>query len=75
MRHTQVFDAAVAAAFQDVGEPHDIGIHVGLRVYQGITDTGLGSQVNNGVEGVFPEKCLHCRPVGKVCFLEGEVHF
>ena len=39
--------AIVSASFQDVCKPDQIGVHVGVRIFQGITNPGLSRQIDD----------------------------
>jgi hypothetical protein len=47
----------MARALEDVHEANDIGIHVRMRVLDGIPHPGLGGQIHDGVERL--EQALH----------------
>ncbi len=53
----QVLDPVVAAALQDVGEAGQVGVHIGHRVLDGVTDPGLGGEVDDPLRPV-PRKGL-----------------
>jgi len=50
----QVFDAAMAASFEDVEEADDVAVDVGARVLQRVAHAGLRGEVDHavGLEGV-----------------------
>ena len=45
----QMLNRKMTAGFQNVVEADDVGFHVGIRVINGITDTGLRGQVYDNV--------------------------
>ena len=52
----QVGDRKAAASFQNVEEAHQIALDVGLRLFDGVTDTGLRRQMADGPEAFAPEE-------------------
>ncbi len=42
--------AMVSAALEDIAEAKQIGVDIGERVFQGVADPGLGSQVDHPVQ-------------------------
>ncbi len=76
----QMFNIMVPSGFQDVYEPCNVAVDVGIRVFEAVAHTCLGSEVANFVE-VFLFKQLHypvligkidfCKPVVRVlcCFV------
>ena len=65
----------VTTTFQDVGETHQIGIDVGMRILQGVPHARLGRQVNHTLWLVLSEQGLHGGPVGHVLTNLGESWF
>ncbi len=49
----QVLNAVVAATFQDVSETDDVAVYVGERILNGVTHTGLGSEVDHALGLVY----------------------
>ncbi len=66
----EVFDFKVAACFQDVVETDEVALDVGIRVRDGIADTGLGGEVHDDGKVVFLEQAVDCSLVGEVRFYE-----
>ena len=56
----QVLNAVVAATFQDVSEADDVAVYVGERVLNGVTHSGLGSEVDHAL-GLVGGKALFNR--------------
>jgi len=52
----KVPDAEPPARLQHVQKPRHIGIDVGLRIFQTVTNAGLGGQVENRLEPVLGEQ-------------------
>ena len=48
-----MLDPVVAAGFENVHEAGNIGIDVGARVFDTVSDTGLGSEVDHAIETMF----------------------
>ena len=69
----EVLDAVVAAAFEQVGEADDVGLHVGVRILQRVAHAGLRGEVDDGVEVAFFEQVFGHHAVGDVVFEEAEV--
>ena len=42
-----MFDPLCAAAFQQIGKTHKIGLHIGLRIFQAVAYPGLRGQVDH----------------------------
>ena len=57
-REEQMFAAVVAAAFQHVDEAFDIRIDIGVRIFQRITNAGLGSEMNDDWKSMLREQRL-----------------
>ena len=68
-----MLDAVVAAAFEQVGEADDVGLHVGVRILQRVAHAGLRGEVDDGVEVALLEQVLHHHAVGDVVLEEAEV--
>ena len=68
-----MFDAALAAALDDVQEAGDVALHVQMRVLGGIADAGLGGKVHDPGEAFAAEQGLHGLAVRKLDLLEAEV--
>lgn len=66
----EVFDLIVATCFQDVVETDEVALDVGIRVRDGIADTGLGGEVHDDGKVVFLEQAVDCSLVGEVRFYE-----
>jgi hypothetical protein len=69
----EVLDAVVAAAFEQVGEADDVGLHVGVRILQRVAHAGLRGEVDDGIEVALLEQVLHHHAVGDVVLEEAEV--
>ncbi len=44
-----MLDRIATAVLQDVPEPGDVAVYIGLRVFQGVAHAGLGGEVNHHV--------------------------
>ena len=62
----EVLNLIVAACFQDVVETDEVALDVGIRVRDGIADTGLGGEVHDDGKVVFLEQAVDCSLVGEV---------
>ena len=62
----QMLNFLLPAAFQDIDEPHQIAVDIGIRIDDGIADTGLGRQMNHELEGFFFKKGGDTFPVDEV---------
>ena len=49
----------VAACLKDVVESDEIGFHIGVRVGNGITHSGLGCEIDYDSRAVVSEKLLY----------------
>ena len=56
----------VTASLQDVIEPYDVRLDIGVRIGDGITHPGLGSQVHHHCRAVFLKNAVDGRLVGDV---------
>ena len=50
----------MATRFQDIVESYEIALYIGIRIRNGITDTGLRGKVYNDRNLVLIEDLLHC---------------
>ena len=70
----EVFDfaflGASAAGFEDIVEADEVALDVGVRVRDGIADSGLGGEVHDDSEVVLLEQAVDGRLVGEVCLDE-----
>ena len=64
------FLGASAAGFEDVVESDEIALDIGVRVRDGIADSGLGGEVHDDGEVVLLEQAVDGRLVGEVRFDE-----
>ena len=60
----------MAATFEDIAETDQVGIDVGVRIFDGITDTGLGGQMHDGIETMFAEQLCHPVTINDIQLLE-----
>jgi hypothetical protein len=67
-----MLDGIVAASLEDVHEPDDVRVDVGVRVLQGVANAGLGGEVHDAVEPLAREERRDGRAVGDVEVLEPE---
>ncbi len=65
--------SVVPAAFEDVEEPDDITIGIGVRVEQRMADAGLRRQVDDGIKAVGDKQFGNRRAIGDIALLEMEV--
>src|SRR5690554_8059225 len=68
----QVLHVVMATAFQDIHKANQVGVYVGVGVFQGVTYAGLGGQVHHPLGLVFPEQGFHSGPVCYVLAHFGE---
>ena len=54
-----MFYGVVAAAFEDVQEALDIGVDVGVRIFNRVAHAGLRGEIDDAVEAFFSKECLH----------------
>ena len=69
----QMLAAGVSAAFEDVQEPDDVGVGIGVRIVQRMADAGLGGQMDDGVEAIGGKQFAKRRAIGDVALLEVEI--
>ena len=69
----QVRGPGMAATFEEVGEPHQIALHVRVRVRDGVAHTGLRRQIHHPVEGMRCEQRLQGRSILKRTPYESEI--
>ena len=55
-----MFYLMMTTRFQDIVEAYEIALYIGIRVRDGITDTGLCGKVYNDRNLVLIEDLLHC---------------
>jgi len=67
-----VFHTAVAAPLQDVDETDEVAVDVGVGVFKGVTDPGLGSQVHHLGKSLRSEEGRNRRPIGQIYLYESE---
>ena len=67
-----MLDPGVSATFENVDKGHQVGVHIGVGVFQGVTNTRLGSEVDHAVKPVFGKQLSHGRAVGDVHVQVGE---
>jgi hypothetical protein len=70
-----VFDIVVAACFQNVHKSHNVTIHVGVRILNGITYAGLRGQIYNVFWAGLLEDLLDGVPIFDADLLEREPFF
>ena len=68
----EVLDAVVSAALQDGHEPHEVGVHVGMGMGQGVAHTRLRGEVHDPLRLLGREDLLHRRAIGDVDAQEPE---
>ena len=56
----------VPAGFDDVGEADEVAFDVGVGVFEGVANAGLGGEVDDAVEAVVCKALFHGGPVGEV---------
>ena len=56
----------VPAAFQNIDEPHQIAVHVGMRIFNAVAHAGLRRQIDDHVKTGIVKKTLHFFPVGEI---------
>ena len=61
-----MFNAIVAAAFQNVHEAHEVRIDISARVTERIADASLSSEMDNALGSVYLEQTLNGIAIGKV---------
>ena len=65
-------DLGPATTFQDVGEPGEVALDVGMRVGQAVADAGLRREVDDAIEAGPGEQGFHGRAIGQVAADEAE---
>ena len=65
-------DAVVAAALQDIHEPDQVAVHVGMWVLQRVTDAGLGRQMDHHLRLGVRKQLLDGRAVRQIRFDKAE---
>jgi len=68
----EVLDLVVTAAFEQVGEADQVGLHIRVRILQRVAHAGLRGEMDDAVEGVFLKDFLDGFAVFKVFFKEYE---
>jgi hypothetical protein len=61
-----VFNTVVTAAFQDMCETQDVAVDVGERIFNGIANTGLCSQINDTLWLVRFKAGFDCLPIREI---------
>ena len=46
-----MFYVIVSTAFKDIAKPYQVGINVSFRIFQRISNTGLGCEIDDDVKG------------------------
>ena len=67
----QVRHGAVAAGLQDVVEADEVALDVGIRIGDGVPDSGLGGQVHHHIGLPLGKDTVHSRPVGNIALHKG----
>jgi hypothetical protein len=67
-----MLDRVVPTALEDVDEGDEIGVHVGVRVGEGIAHAGLGGEMDHALGPHPGEEVRNGGAVGEVELLEGE---
>jgi hypothetical protein len=65
----------VPAPFKDVHETNEVGVHIGVRILDGIPDTRLGRQVHYPLGFVLGEKGFHGSAVSHILTDFGKTGF
>jgi len=68
-----VLYALVTAALKDVHEAHDVAVDVGVGVFDGVADAGLGGHVEDDIKEMVLEERVYPVAILNVQFGEGEV--
>jgi len=69
----QVLHAVVSAALQNVHEADEVGVDVGVRILEGIADTGLGGEMDDALGFLGGEEVFDRGSIGEVEAVEAEV--
>ena len=56
----------VPASFQDVGEPDEVGIHIGMGVNERMPHAGLSPEMDDMGEAVFGKQARHALAIGQI---------
>ena len=64
----EVADLLLPATFQDVHKTDDIGIDIGMRIGQGVTDTGLGCKIDHDIKLMFNKEFFDTGPISDIRF-------
>src|SRR3954447_6425053 len=65
-------DAVMAATLQNIQEADDIGLGIGVRIFEAVPNAGLGGEVDNAFGPDGPENLLHRRAIRNVSLDEFE---
>ena len=60
------------AGFQDIEKAGDVAVEVGVGVFQGVTHTRLGRQIDHHIELFALKQCVNALPIGQLLLLECE---
>src|SRR6266404_2871683 len=60
------------ASFHQIHKPHEITVHVGEWILQGVTYTGLGCQIYNHLRFEIRNQTAEVSPIGKVQLIKNE---
>ena len=67
----QVRHGAVAAGLQDIVKADEVALDVGIRIGDGVPDSGLGGQIHHHIGFPFGKDAVHSRPVGNIALHKG----
>ena len=59
-------DPAMAGTLEEIHEPHDIGVDIGMRILQGMAHAGLRREIHDGIVMVGRKQFGHGLAVGDI---------
>src|SRR5262252_3292274 len=63
---------AMAAALEDIEKTREIGVEISVRIFQRITNTGLGSQMHDWPELALGKNAFDRAPLGEIDLVESK---
>ena len=64
--------AVASAALKDIQEACKIGVEIGMRILQRISDARLCRKVDHDRKSILREQLLHCRTINQIQLFEAE---
>ena len=69
----QVLHTGMSAALEHIDKSDQIRVHVCMRIFKGISDTGLGRKIDDNIEMIVVKKLIQAVAIGQVHFRKGEI--